>query len=571
MPRAPERLRKSVRVQVDDSVDPVTRALAGAWARTYVQLRGELVAAAEEAALAGPLSPADFRAGRLGAAMNLASAALRQLGTQSGVTIQGALYDTVAGSAEVHASFLVASSRAHNAGVSVNLLRPETLGAIVARATERIASATPQLTMGAEMALRDQLIRGVAAGQGPKDVARRMVEQVRGVFGGGMTRAINLARTEMVDAHRAGALAVRQANAEYVTGWTWQARLNDRTCPACWAMHGTVHPADEVMRGHQSCRCTPVPRLVWDDETDALPSADEAFRKLPRAQQLRIMGPGRLAALEDGRVQLGQLARVRANPGWREGFYPVRVRDLPPPGGKPLPEPPQLPPTPDPYLGMLTDERQVYDMLSDAGDKLPGDETDYATQLGALSWYTGSGYRTLNKLRRDGAKAGRTFAAEVRRAVKDSYILPETAKSLTDMDNGLHAAIQAVQPLPAAAQVWRGSKHLPNGWDDGSDMVGKVFTDDAWSSTSSKEGSSQAFVGGGDESIIMTVELPKGARVLPVDSAMYGRKRDSFFGTGEYEFILPPGTRFLVTEVGTRKVHGTREIRWARVRVVPDE
>lgn len=324
----PEQLARQLRVRLDAQVNPATRDLLGAWSRAYLLIRQDLVDAAVEAAERGPLSPADFRSGRLGDAMNAASLLLRQLSRSTGVTITSRLQDVVAGSAEVTASFVAASASAQGVQAVVATLAPETLDAIVRRTTQQIASRTIPLTQQAERALRDQLVRGVARGAGPRDVARLMLEQTRGVFGGGMARAVNLARTEMVDAHRATSMAVRQANGEYVTGWAWSAKLDDRTCPACWAMHGTEHPATETMRGHQSCRCVPVPVLAWDTPGEAVGGTAEAkFRALPREQQLRVMGPGRLQALEDG-VGWDRLAQVRDNPGWRQGTYATPVREL---------------------------------------------------------------------------------------------------------------------------------------------------------------------------------------------------------------------------------------------------
>ena len=37
------------------------------------------------------------------------------------------------------------------------------------------------------------------------------------------------------------------------------------------------------------------------------------------------MGPDRLAALNSGRLQWGQIAVARQNPGWRRSFVPRRV------------------------------------------------------------------------------------------------------------------------------------------------------------------------------------------------------------------------------------------------------
>lgn len=61
---------------------------------------------------------------------------------------------------------------------------------------------------------------------------------------------------------------------------------------------------------------------------DAIPDAQTVFAGLPRAQQVQIMGPGRLAALDAGDVAWVDLAVLRDNPGWRPSYVPIPARDL---------------------------------------------------------------------------------------------------------------------------------------------------------------------------------------------------------------------------------------------------
>lgn len=211
------------------------------------------------------------------------------------------------------------------------------IDAIRARTRQRIHSLTRPLTPDAVTAMRRELVRGVRTGTNPRETARRMVGRVEGAFNGGLTRALVIARTEVIDSWREAARATQDASRDVVSGWVWLARLDSRTCSACWVMHGTQHPLTEPgPLGHQQCRCSRAPKTVsWrdlgfdmDEPEDVIPDAETVFRALPRDQQLATMGPARLAALDSGQITWSDLARRRTNPGWRDSIVPTPIRDL---------------------------------------------------------------------------------------------------------------------------------------------------------------------------------------------------------------------------------------------------
>jgi hypothetical protein len=70
--------------------------------------------------------------------------------------------------------------------------------------------------------------------------------------------------------------------------------------------------------------------IDMDEPADVIPDAETTFRALPRDQQLAIMGPTRLAMLDDGVIAWADLARRRSNPGWRDSWTATPVRDLVP-------------------------------------------------------------------------------------------------------------------------------------------------------------------------------------------------------------------------------------------------
>ncbi|OLT24402.1 hypothetical protein BJF79_13755 [Actinomadura sp. CNU-125] len=213
------------------------------------------------------------------------------------------------------------------------------IDAIDKRVQQRITVLTRPLGRDADMAMRFELVRGVKRGRNPRETARAMVDRVEGAFNGGLTRAVTIARTEVLDSYRQAAAATQDAHRDVLAGWTWLATLDDgRTCPACWVMHGTEHALDEPgPQGHPQCRCSRSPRtLSWaalgfdlDEPDDAIPDAQAAFQSLPPDEQLQIMGPARLARLNSGAIGWGDLARRRENPGWRPSYVTTPVRDLP--------------------------------------------------------------------------------------------------------------------------------------------------------------------------------------------------------------------------------------------------
>lgn len=96
--------------------------------------------------------------------------------------------------------------------------------------------------------VKDTLAFGVAAGKNPRVIARE-VQQAAQIT---PQRALVIARTEIVQAHRQ-AVTETWKGTGVVQTWTWRCARDRRVCPACWAMDGTEHPADEEMGSHPQC------------------------------------------------------------------------------------------------------------------------------------------------------------------------------------------------------------------------------------------------------------------------------------------------------------------------------
>ncbi len=97
------------------------------------------------------------------------------------------------------------------------------------------------------------LYTALASGSHPS-VAARMLTQATGMA---RSRALTIARTEMLSAYRTASLAQFQANSDVLDGWIWLAAPT--ACPFCQEMNGTFHSLDEAMDTHPNCACVQSP------------------------------------------------------------------------------------------------------------------------------------------------------------------------------------------------------------------------------------------------------------------------------------------------------------------------
>lgn len=112
-----------------------------------------------------------------------------------------------------------------------------------------LARLLAKLPKQAGAAVGQALVDGVALGENPVKVARR----VRDAFGGNLTRAMRVTRTEMIRAYRESTRATYDANSDRVMGWQWLSARSLRTCAACWALDGQTFDTKQPMGVHPNC------------------------------------------------------------------------------------------------------------------------------------------------------------------------------------------------------------------------------------------------------------------------------------------------------------------------------
>ncbi|WP_435744925.1 phage minor head protein [Nocardioides sp. SYSU DS0663] len=331
------RLQRQLNAALRTITDAQTRDLVRAWVDAWNEIEPDLTAALLEQLTAGEkVTRAQLlRSTRLRKALAIVADQLEALTAAAGVRLTGDLRQVVdlAGGAQASVidSQLPPNSDISDGFETWSRVDERQITAIVERSTQQITSLLQPLPAETYEVVRRELIRGVASGSNPRQTAARMVRRAEKAFNGGLglSRALNIARTETLDAHRAGARIGRLQHADVLRGWQWVSALDTRTCPSCWAKHGTVHPIE--MPGpddHQQGRCAALPLVKpWADlgvdveePPSLVPDAGDRFDALSSEQQLQILGPKRYDAWMRGEYPMGGWTQRRTTDGWRDSW-----------------------------------------------------------------------------------------------------------------------------------------------------------------------------------------------------------------------------------------------------------
>lgn len=335
------RIVADLRARLERMTDAQTLTLTRAWVEAYATLAPDFQAAITELVAAGGTVPRSVVAKniRLRDALQASRAMLDELARTTETVVVNDVGQAVLDAVDGHAAVVASQMPPTTApGMSFTRMSPDALAAIVERTTQQIHSATLPLAADTERVMKRALIRGVAVGDNPRRTASRIMDATEQRFNGGLTRALTIARTETLDAHRTATQASEKTNTKILAEWEWHAALNARTCPSCWAMHGTRHPLDESgPNDHQNGRCARVTvTKTWaelgftgiEEPPSLTPDAETEFNNLTPDTQLAIMGRGRLEALQSGKIAWADLSTVKQTPGWRDSHTVAPLRDL---------------------------------------------------------------------------------------------------------------------------------------------------------------------------------------------------------------------------------------------------
>jgi SPP1 gp7 family putative phage head morphogenesis protein len=177
-----------------------------------------------------------------------------------------------------------------------------------------------ELPRNARRIVERGLVEGVILGHNPRQIAR----EIRNGLGGNLSRALTIARTEVLRAYREASHETYEANADIVEGWYWVASLSERTCVACIALHGTFHPLTEVMESHPNCRCVAVPG--FEDQGRPVQKGATWFRQQSADVKREILDtPGAFEAYRAGKVGIEDfVGRKRSE--WGDNYYALSLK-----------------------------------------------------------------------------------------------------------------------------------------------------------------------------------------------------------------------------------------------------
>lgn len=335
------RLQSELRTVTDRYVDAVTRALVARWSQAWHEISAEwelVVGEIVTARTAGePLHPAQIaQLARTQRALVVTADKLTELVGEFETILDEPLREIVQRTADMTSQVVASQLPDLPAFQSFTRVDAAAMQQIIDRTMTSIVSSAQPLAPDALDAVKASLIRAIPAGWSPEKAAREMLKRTRSSFNGGLGRAMRIARTEMLDAHRA-ANHQQMRDDPAVASWLWWAELDGSTCPSCIAQHGTEHPLDEDgPKDHPNGRCTALPKTQsWadlgfpglDEPEDIRPTAEDWIRDNPE-DAIRALGPDRYQLLMDGRISLSDLSTLHQNDGWRDSYQATSLSDL---------------------------------------------------------------------------------------------------------------------------------------------------------------------------------------------------------------------------------------------------
>lgn len=163
---------------------------------------------------------------------------------------------------------------------------------------------------------RNTILNGIAEGAGPSAIASRLRQLATNIP---FSAADNLMRTLQLTAYREASLAMEALNGRYIIKKIRIATLDQRTCLACIALHGSDLEPGQRVDDHYRGRCTeyyvvpggrPFPDLMQSDSTPGnrnfvpFQSGMDWFNSLsPERQRLQasfVHSPGNWNAFQAG-------------------------------------------------------------------------------------------------------------------------------------------------------------------------------------------------------------------------------------------------------------------------------
>lgn len=154
-------------------------------------------------------------------------------------------------------------------------------------------------------AIENNLLSGIAQGHNPRKIAEAMAK----TYGSDYKNCERLARTETI--HYMNEATYDSFKEHGVEKYQFVCGLDERTCPECGALDGTVHELKYAEEGinypviHPNCRCTVVP--AFDDEISELFNDDEDTRLAYGEDRTRYEVPASMT-YKEWREMVGEIS-----------------------------------------------------------------------------------------------------------------------------------------------------------------------------------------------------------------------------------------------------------------------
>lgn len=311
--------RRDLALTINSTIDPIARRYAELAERTTADLRRLLEEEATQIG-AGVLSLETMRSReRAESVLAAARAGLSKYAAEGDATLRSTVEDEIVPLAVDYEHLAIMSQLPEAYRGFGSRINPNTLEAVVTRAADR-ASYLDTIPESIVDSIEAALTDGIALGDNPRRAVRRLTAEARGFMNAAGIDALRFMRTEMLDSYRNADMLTRTANADVVVGWVWWSAADERTCASCWAMHGSVFPAEAIgPDDHMNGRCTAIPEVRSDLSTGMapLPSRDDLWERLGEAKQRMVLGPTRYDLYTSGRIGWSDLTKQYPAGRWR--------------------------------------------------------------------------------------------------------------------------------------------------------------------------------------------------------------------------------------------------------------
>lgn len=167
------------------------------------------------------------------------------------------------------------------------------------------------------------VLNGFVRGWGPEKLAKGLIQMVQGYPA---YKANNLMRTLMLQSYRQATALHHLANADIIEYQIRIGTLDQRICPLCLALHGTISKVGTVIEAHYQCRCTTIAKVKGIPRT--VQTGQAWFDEQPEAVQLQIAGPQLYDLLKRGAVTLADTVGSRNDPLFGRMLARIPIKDM---------------------------------------------------------------------------------------------------------------------------------------------------------------------------------------------------------------------------------------------------